>query len=394
METEPSVITRLWFLLVGAMFVVAGCGRSPSGPVANNSSSPVVKVRDPTSLSSISSSRVVRVQHDFGLLSPGARVNHRFTFNNESRAQWTVSEIRVSCVCNVADTSQRVIGPGSEGWVDVAYHAPSERSDENRSVVMTFTEPEAPVLVFTVRASVRDACEIEPKLLDLRHTVGAVAERQGRVLSLESYGSFSFGELTAEAEAEWLQVVSVMDVTPPLATPESDDAKAIVRPSESYRVRISADPAGLSEGVHSGKIVLASATGNLAETQIDGDGTSPAPSRWEVPVNLVVEAPIELHPPTLFFGELPSSGSRTKSVEIEFLAPVRRPPIDTARISHDLGDAVSANLAEVGSNRWRLDCRLSANSSTGILQNDITILLEPPLPTIKIPVTAMVEAVE
>jgi len=99
--------------------------------------------------------RRLALEHDFGVLRPGARVIHTFAITNDSDSIWTVKNISRHCNCTVAKMSTTRIDPRETVEAILTYHAPSKHTDDRRTVEIYLNEERAPVIGITVSAAIR-----------------------------------------------------------------------------------------------------------------------------------------------------------------------------------------------------------------------------------------------
>ena len=88
--------------------------------------------------------------HDFGKITEGEKVSHRFTFTNTGKNPLLVTMVKPSCGCTAPKWSQEEVAPGKEGFIDLEFNSAGKSGMQRKNVsVYLNTEPTMLSLTFT-----------------------------------------------------------------------------------------------------------------------------------------------------------------------------------------------------------------------------------------------------
>ena len=90
--------------------------------------------------------------HDFGKVSQGIPVAHKFTFTNTGNTAIQIQSVKPSCGCTAADFSKESIAPGETGYVKVEYNAAS-KGLFHKSVTVR-SNAKQPVMILKIKGEV------------------------------------------------------------------------------------------------------------------------------------------------------------------------------------------------------------------------------------------------
>jgi hypothetical protein len=127
--------------------------------------------------------RRVELEHHFGLLRPGQKVEHTFELSNDTEVPWTITSVQNNCACMATKFSSTKIGPRQTVDVTVAYTPHDMYGADNRAVTIKFAGPEAPEYWLKVRAEVRDALAVLPRQFRFDIQAAPKAESEFRLYS-------------------------------------------------------------------------------------------------------------------------------------------------------------------------------------------------------------------
>ncbi|MEY3983711.1 MAG: hypothetical protein RL160_1270 [Bacteroidota bacterium] len=68
--------------------------------------------------------------HDFGKITDGESVRHKFKFTNVGKGDLVISDVQAACGCTSPSWSKEVIPPGGEGYVETVFNS-SGRGEPN-----------------------------------------------------------------------------------------------------------------------------------------------------------------------------------------------------------------------------------------------------------------------
>jgi hypothetical protein len=89
------------------------------------------------------------MEHDFGNITEGAKVEHVYKVSNTGTADLVISEVKPSCGCTVPDYTKTPIKPGENGEVKVTFDSSGKPGNQQKTVtVMLNTEKGTETLKF------------------------------------------------------------------------------------------------------------------------------------------------------------------------------------------------------------------------------------------------------
>lgn len=88
--------------------------------------------------------------HDFGKITEGEKVTHRFTFKNTGEAPLLITMVKPSCGCTSPEWSKEEIAPGKEGFIEIIFNSAGKSGMQRKNVsVYLNTDPIMRNLTFT-----------------------------------------------------------------------------------------------------------------------------------------------------------------------------------------------------------------------------------------------------
>src|SRR5438477_191297 len=87
-----------------------GLDQSDRGSLDRSLPAEVAKA-EPDSSAPVAKSRLRTDLWDFGIVSPGTELRHRYTITNDSTTTWTIRNVVPSCSCTPGEFSSRKIKP-------------------------------------------------------------------------------------------------------------------------------------------------------------------------------------------------------------------------------------------------------------------------------------------
>ncbi len=154
------------------------------------------------------------VAWDFGILLPGAIVQHRFAIANSGGMPLHVERIRTGCQYLSAELSSEPIQPGEHASLEITMQAPLERGSDGFSVWLETNDPQNPTSQLTIAFSVEPAWRVLPNLVDLG-LVGSAGLPVRRTVRVEANrDDLSLDGLHVECESPDVEVTSVEETAP------------------------------------------------------------------------------------------------------------------------------------------------------------------------------------
>jgi hypothetical protein len=78
-----------------------------------------------------------KVEHDFGTIVDGKKVNYRYKLTNNGEAPLIIQSAQPSCGCTVPTFSQEPIPVGATGYIDVEFDSSGKPGINNKTVTVT-----------------------------------------------------------------------------------------------------------------------------------------------------------------------------------------------------------------------------------------------------------------
>jgi uncharacterized cupredoxin-like copper-binding protein len=94
------------------------------------------------------------VQHDFGQVSEGEKVNYTFSFINKGTSELIIKDVKSSCGCTAALLSSSNIKPGQEGTIKVEFDTKNKSGKNSKTVTVQSNDPKDPTKILTIYADI------------------------------------------------------------------------------------------------------------------------------------------------------------------------------------------------------------------------------------------------
>jgi Protein of unknown function (DUF1573) len=127
---------------------LAACQQATQPQLASPQESTMLQV--PAPQAGLTTVEFAEDNHDFGAITEGDLVSHRFSFTNTGDHPVTIESLKASCGCTTGDYSQGEIAPGKSGYVEVKFDSKGKAGIQKKSVTVTFanTDPKVKMLTF------------------------------------------------------------------------------------------------------------------------------------------------------------------------------------------------------------------------------------------------------
>ena len=112
--------------------IEGGKGPATTTPTATPAATPDVKPEGPLPVASFET-----VEHDFGTIEDGKKVNYRYKLTNNGEAPLIIQSAQPSCGCTVPTFSQEPIPVGGTGFVDLEFDSSGKPGINNKTVTVT-----------------------------------------------------------------------------------------------------------------------------------------------------------------------------------------------------------------------------------------------------------------
>ena len=103
---------------------------------------------------------------DFGKIEQQVTVEHIFKFKNTGDADLRIDHLKSSCSCTAALISSKVIPPGENGEIKVAFSSKSFQGKVKRTVLVFSNDPDSGKYTLNIKANVQAFLEANPKYID------------------------------------------------------------------------------------------------------------------------------------------------------------------------------------------------------------------------------------
>jgi hypothetical protein len=352
----------------------AGCQQVASGDVSGSYTEGRAAQADASTTPAVDggsiSSKSVTLNHDFGVVRSGTKVTHRYAVVNDSQFPWTLKRIDNTCSCTVVNSSGSTIPPGTSGEFDLLYAASGSARDDSRASTLVFEESQAPFVTLMVHAQVREPMTCIPGELIVHCAPQTVRES---VFEVYNYSDVDWTGIMLTPSAPWLTA----DASQLRVETKRGEGQPHFR--QGWRIAVAVNSDVIPVGSHSETIAVSSRGHDVAIRKV-------------VPVQVRIRTPIAAIPGQLFFGAIPTNGTASRNVIVQFNGVAAPSSPDSVSLHHDLGTALTFHWTTTDANHWRLTATLDANDGVGFIRGNVTVRFpESGLPDLSIPVHAVIE---
>lgn len=141
-------MNAFWAVTVVLCAGLMSCQQSTTPQLAGADAAPVLHVAAPAA--TLTTVAFDALSHDFGAITAGEVVKHRYVFRNTGAAPVLIESVKPSCGCTSGDYSKEEIAPGGEGFVELSFNSQGKTGVQKKSATVTFsnTDPRVVVLSF------------------------------------------------------------------------------------------------------------------------------------------------------------------------------------------------------------------------------------------------------
>ena len=162
---------------------------------------------------------------DFGSINQGKKVDHVFTIRNKGDAPLTIKSVRPSCGCTAASIMTSVIPPGKTGAIKASFNSTNFAGTIQKTVAVDTDDPKLPTSILTLKGTVVEDIQINPKQLNLGQV--KVNETTRSALVIVNKGSKPL-QLTS-VKSSLAQIIAKAD-------------RSLLKPGESSKIMVSISP--------------------------------------------------------------------------------------------------------------------------------------------------------
>lgn len=120
-------------------------------------------------------------RYDFGVVTKGDKVEHRFTFRNEGDEPLVIDNVKSSCSCTATLVTNKEIPPGESGSVEAVFDSARFRGRIHKTIFVFSNDPQQPSSQFLLEGEVALALQAVPAQLNFG-TLHAGEESQQRLV--------------------------------------------------------------------------------------------------------------------------------------------------------------------------------------------------------------------
>jgi len=169
---------------------------------------------------------------DFGTAKQGKEVIHEFKFKNTGDADLVITDLRTSCGCTAAVTSDKTIPPKKQGTIKVTFNTGGRSGPQTKTVTIVSNDPEKPNAEVRLTGKVdlgdQPQVQVDPMTLDI-----GVVEPGGSTTDEITITNTGTADLVIE------EYVGRSGVS---AGGDDPGRKKTIKPKESIKVKVVAAP--------------------------------------------------------------------------------------------------------------------------------------------------------
>jgi uncharacterized cupredoxin-like copper-binding protein len=94
------------------------------------------------------------IQHDFGKVKEGAKLNYTFQFQNKGTQPLVIKDVKTSCGCTAAVISEKNIQPGQNGSIKVEFDTSNRQGKTSKLITIVSNDTQEPNKVITIFAEI------------------------------------------------------------------------------------------------------------------------------------------------------------------------------------------------------------------------------------------------
>jgi len=136
-------VRHFLFSLFLVALAVSSCNHEEKKPVtANQNTLSGDIIKNPNTLEGTNPQKLPEItfetlEHDFGKITEGDKVEYDFKFTNTGEAPLIISEVQVSCGCTTPSWPKGVIKPGESDIIKVVYNSKDRQGTFSKKIVVT-----------------------------------------------------------------------------------------------------------------------------------------------------------------------------------------------------------------------------------------------------------------
>lgn len=93
--------------------------------------------------------------YDFGEITEGDKIEHKFTFTNTGNAPLTITKADATCGCATPSIPFMDIMPGESGYIGIMYNSVGKEGEETPQVTIYSNAGEQPILILKLKGFIK-----------------------------------------------------------------------------------------------------------------------------------------------------------------------------------------------------------------------------------------------
>lgn len=283
---------------------------------------------------------------DMGIVRPGAKLEHRFEFVNDTDVSWSVKFVTPDCKCAVGEFTSRTIKPKEKSYLQVTFRADAREGPTLGTIGVDFHEIEAPRFALYVRGEVRKPFSAVPDRVDFGKL--GPADQTQRVFELRNYTDKDIA-MPLLVVPDWVRAEAK------LAEKKADNDRS----RQTWVVELHAEPGKLKNRADPGAVIV----------KVEGQDDVVT-----VPLLLKMKAPLEPLPGEIVFDDFRPGQATERTLLLELYPELGSLTEKDFALSHDLGDEFTAVVAKkLGTHRVQLALRYEPKAAYTSIEGTLTV---------------------
>ena len=101
--------------------------------------------------------------YDFGTISKGAVVKHKFEYINKGDGVLKIGKVKTSCGCTAALITSKTVGPGEKGEVEATFRSQNFRGRITKKVYVHSNDPDENVIQLLIKGIILEQVKPDVK---------------------------------------------------------------------------------------------------------------------------------------------------------------------------------------------------------------------------------------
>lgn len=241
--------------------------------------------------------------HNFGEVENSEKVTHGFLVKNAGDEPLSITDVKTSCGCTVADLETDTLAPGQETTITAIFDLKGRQGLERKRITVVSNDPEQPTYALELMGTALATIEVDPTIINL-----------GRIEDTESHRKSVTLRSTREGHSFNVEEVQLSDNSAFQTELET------VTPGKEYKVTVVTNPNQMP-GTISGRMTIRTDDPGRPAIPINvyGHVIGALQVRPDV-ITIQANSAEDARPASMFLQVLPG---RVKEFElVEILAPV------------------------------------------------------------------------